>query len=255
MGAVASAARRGYFSILRWRTDATRDEARNVAVILVDAEGEFSRVKAAPLSRISSRLHDQGILDAMLVELHKRLAQDNRRALAMLKDLHESLQRSLYVTEPKPTAVPDVDAVLNAIYKAYVAPRGGGARVLTKAKVLDSVVDMLRRRGLEVKRGHYLGDFIFDIVIEDVQQPSVMEVLSFATATRNWTPVEHDAGHFLYALQHVNRRGLAIIQPPSAASDPGATPACERVKRWFEDAQVDTFEPEEMEARQLSFTG
>ena len=57
----------GYFSVVRWRHDSTRDEARNVAVVLVDEEGLGGGVRAAPLSQVSRRLHDQGILDALLV--------------------------------------------------------------------------------------------------------------------------------------------------------------------------------------------
>jgi hypothetical protein len=40
---------RGYYSILRWRLDATRDEARNVAVLLVD-EGAGSEESDTPQS-------------------------------------------------------------------------------------------------------------------------------------------------------------------------------------------------------------
>jgi hypothetical protein len=29
---------RGYFSVLRWRNDVGRDEAKNLAILLVDAE-------------------------------------------------------------------------------------------------------------------------------------------------------------------------------------------------------------------------
>lgn len=133
----------GYFSILRWRSDVTRDEAKNVGVILVDVHGRFGGVKAAPLSTISSRLREQGLLDQMIYGLERQFAAETKPALADLKHLYERLERSIYLTEPQQIAVPDVDTALNAIYRAYVAPRQGGARGLTKGALMDRVVELL----------------------------------------------------------------------------------------------------------------
>lgn len=46
---VAAVVEQGYYSILRWRNDVMRDEARNVAVVLVDEEGQFGGFRHAPL--------------------------------------------------------------------------------------------------------------------------------------------------------------------------------------------------------------
>lgn len=81
----------GYFSILRWRPDATRDEARNIAVLLVEARGHFSRLESAPLSRISPRLHEQGILDSALLGLQVQFSGTKPVTLERLTALHERL--------------------------------------------------------------------------------------------------------------------------------------------------------------------
>ena len=93
--------RDAYFSILRWRTDATRDEERNVAVILVDAEGRLGGMRAAPISSISPVLHEQGLLDSVIVALERRFATTARPRLADLEAMQSGLQHSLYLTSPR----------------------------------------------------------------------------------------------------------------------------------------------------------
>ncbi len=243
---------RAYYSILRWRGDATRDEARNVAVMLVEAEGLFGGLKAAPLSSISPRLREQGLLDAMLVNLQRHFEGDARPNLAFLREMHAGLQRSLYLTEPQSVAVPDPDAVLTALYRAYVAPRGGGSRAITKGTVLDRVVNTLRSQGYHVRRGEYVDDFMFDVVIEtERERLAVGGVLSFASTIKNWTPVEYDAGHFLYALDRLGTAGFSVIQPPSEISPQAALASFERVRRWLDGAGVPVVEPIELEEGRL----
>jgi len=239
--------RRGYFSVLRWRNDATRDEARNVAVLLVDEDGEFGGLRAAPLSTISPRLKEQGLLDQMLIGLRRRFETDQRPTLATLKEMCVALQHSVYLTQPRRVAVADVDAVLDALYRAYAAPQGGGPRTLTKGYILDRVVDTLRRNGLNARRGEYVGDFLFDVVVDgaDSELPPLIEVLSFASPRKEWSGAEYDAGHFLFALERVQRKGMAVVQPPKEASQPNAGLAYERVMRWFKSAHVPTPGPEE----------
>lgn len=237
-----SLVQQGFFSILRWRTDVVRDEAKNVAVVLVDPEGQFGGVKAAPLSRVSPRLHEQGILDALIVGLEKQFVARHKPDLDALNRMHESLERSVYLTLPRPVAVPDPSGVLEALYRAYVRPPSGGGAALTKGAVIDRLVDDLRKTGLTVRRGDYIGDFIFDLVIER-QTPLVVDVLSFATTARDFTQAERDGGHFLYALERVNLKGRAVIKPPSDASHENARASHERVLRIFEAADVPVLEP------------
>jgi len=183
----------------------------------------------------------------MLAGLEQQFAEDPKPGLPLLKHLHETLQHSLCLTEPQPVAVPDLDAVLDALYRAYAAPRVGGGKVVTKGYVLDRVVAGLRKRGVQLRRGAYVGDFIFDIVIDAPGSlPPLLEVLSFATPKTDWTPAEYDAGHFLYALQQVGKPGMAVVQPPSETSQENASRTYERVIRWFDGARVRTVQPSQV---------
>jgi hypothetical protein len=244
-----TAVAQGFYSLLRWRVDPTRDEARNVAVMLVDAQGEFGAIRHAPISTISPRLRDQGILDELLLGLEQRFRSGGR--LRDLEELQESLQRSLVVTEPQPVAVTDPEETLTALYRAYLAPRGGRSRAPTKGVVLDDVVAALRRQKVKARRGAYVRDFIFDVVIDQtrVRPASVLEVLSFAAPRKDWTPVERDAGHFLYALGRLEIAGKAVVQPPAAGN--GAAQSYDRVRRWLEDEKVPIVEPEQLVEKQL----
>jgi len=249
---VTSVGQAGYFSILRWRSNVTRDEGRNVAVLVVGTEGCRSAMKAAPLSSISPRLHEQGILDTMLVELQEKFTSQTQSALDLLRSMHGSMHRSLYVTEPQPTALPNIDTVLAALYRAYVAPRTGGSSLLTKGKVLDNVVELFRKQGRVVRRGDTLGDFIFDAVLDPDTAKTPVGVLSFASAAKNWANVEHDAGYFLYALECVQRPGIAVIQPPNLSADKTAYTAHTRVARWLKQADVPTYAPSDLKHQQLA---
>jgi hypothetical protein len=87
-------------------------------------------------------------------------------------------------------------------------------------------------------------------VIDEAQKkPAVLEVLSFAVPRKDWTPVERDAGHFLYALSRLDVAGRAVIQPPHGGN--GAVESYERVLRWLEAERVPTVEPEELVPTQL----
>jgi hypothetical protein len=239
---------RGYYALLRWRFDPTRDEARNVAVVLVDERGAFGGLRHAAISSISPRLHDQGIVDDVLLGLEERLRDGLQ--LSDLKSLHESLQRSLVITAPEPVAVGDPEETLDALYRALIAPRPSGSRALTKGVLLDRVVTSLRKQGLPARRGSYIDDFIFDIVVPNGARTSVFEVLSFAAPRKDWTPVERDAAHFLYALGRVTDvEGTAVIQPPPDRR--AGTASYERVRRWFGDEAVTTVAPDDL-ASQLA---
>jgi hypothetical protein len=234
-----------YFSILRWAGDATRDEARNVAVVLVDAEGQFGGVRGAPPSSISQNLKEQGILDAVVFNLARQFEGDEKPDLNWLRERRAALSQSLYFTEPRPAAAADVDATLQALYRAYVSPRAA-PRTETKGVVLDRVVGTLRKEGLSVSRGHYIGDFIFDAVVERDHRQLAIKVLSFATPVKDWAPAEREAGHFLYGLSRLELPGQAVIQPPGDASAPSAATSYDRIRRWFDDEAVPVVAPMEL---------
>lgn len=241
-----SGRQQGWYSLLRWRSDVARDEARNVALLLVDARGGFDAFKAAPLSTISPRLHEQGVLDAALVALEQQFGE-SKFTLERLQAAHERLQNSLQLTEPQPVAVRDVEETANALYRAFIATRGGGGNTQSKSAVLDRVVAAYRKRGFDVKRGAYVGDFIFDAVLREGRTSSVVEVLSFAAPRKDWTPVERDAGHFLFALKELGTDGKAVIVPPARSSAPNSgQESYSRITRWLTKAKVPVLAPEDV---------
>ncbi len=248
--------RRGYFSLLRWMSDPTRGEGRNVGLLLVEPETGFRAMRSAPISTLSSRLHDQGLLDSMLVELERKLDAEPRPSAEFLEDLHESLSRSLVVTQPKPVAVTDGDEALKALYRAYLAVRGGGSRAVTKGVLLDRVVAKLRSQGAVVARGSYIDDFIFDAVVEKHgAEPTVIEVLSFGTARKDWTPVEKDAGHFLYGLNELGLSDAAAFVQPPTREDEAASRSFGRVSGWLKKSDVRVGTIEQLEDTQLELMG
>ncbi len=228
----------GHFSLLRWRVDATRDEARNVAVVLVDRDGHFGGIRAAPISAISTRLHDQGVLDGIVTGIEAQFNQERKPSLGVLSEWRSSMHDSLYFTEPRPTAVPDPDMVLNALFLAYVRPQYGGGNALSKGRILDKVVRRIRSRGLDVARGAYIGDFLVDAVVSRGDSTEAVEVLSFASSARKLTPVEHDAGFFLHAVRETEVDGLAVVQPPVSPNAQSAIDSYDRVRRWFDKALI-----------------
>jgi hypothetical protein len=235
----------GWFSVLRWRSDAARDEARNVALLLVDEKGGFNAFKAAPLSQISNRLHDQGLLDAALVSLERQFDADRAFTLERLTSMHERLHNSIYLTKPKPIAVKDPDEAAVALYRALIARRSGGSSN-TKSALLDRVVSAYRRQGIDVSRGAYIDDFIFDAVLRRGENRFGLEVLSFASPRKDWTPIERDAGHFLFALRELDLPGTAIVQEPNQSVSQTAADSYQRVMRWFKRAEISVARPNEV---------
>ena len=95
---------------------------------------------------------------------------------------------------------------------------------------------------------------MFDVVIQlRRSRRAVMEVFSFATGQKKWEPVEHDAGHFLYALEQVELEGAAVIQPPLDQNGDGAIDSLHRVQRWLRKAQVPAIRPADLLTTGLPF--
>ena len=234
-----------YFSLLRWRTDPTRDEARNVAVIVVGENGEAGGLQSAPISAISPTLHEQGLLDEVVLSLERRFAGNKKMRLDELLAIREGLNRSLYLTEPRAVAVSDLDLTLHALYRAYAAPRPVSSRGVSKGQFLDRVVVSLRGRGMQVQRGRRLNDVLFDLVVDGPDE-AVGSVLSFASGAADFANVERDAGHFLYGLARTSRPGLAYIQPPEEAARDAARDAHQRILGWYGESAVDVRLPDDL---------
>jgi len=244
----------GYYSVVRWRPDPTRNECKNVAVVLVDAEGQFGGVKPAPISAVSSKLREQGLLDSMIHGIASQFDSAAKPDLEWLKQAHLQMTRSLILTEPKRTAVPDPTQTLEALYSTLVKPPSVRSSNQTKGRVLDKVIDAIRGRGLQVRRGDYFHDFLFDAIVLNGKKPVALEVLSFASQAKSFTSAEHDAGHFLFALENVPvERGVAVVQAPLEPDvDELAQTSYARVRRWFGSAGVEAVTPEQFSARPLA---
>jgi hypothetical protein len=178
------------------------------------------------------------------VGLERQFQHVGNGALDLLVSLHDSLHHSLYLTEPKPTAVPDLDLTAGALYRAFVAPRSRGSSEITSGKLLDRTIKRLRQSGVSVRRGEYIESFLFDAVVDSPHGTSAVEVLSFATSARNWTSAEHDAGHFLYAVRRLSMRGAAVIQPPADFSNVNARRAYDHVSGWMKDESIKVVSPD-----------
>lgn len=236
----------GYSAILRWRHDPTRDEARNVAVILVDREGQFGALKSAPISSISPQLHEQGILDAILEGLRQKVVNEPRLNLLELESMQQSMQLSVVLSKPKPVLVDDPNKTIEALYKAYVAPRQGGTTV-GKGQILDRLVSAYRRRGFDVKRAARLDDFLFDAIIElPRRQRQVAEVLTFQKEKKHWEDEERAAGHFLYGIERLKLSGFAVIQPPADSAFDETRESHERISKWFRREKIKILAPADL---------
>lgn len=237
----------GYFSLVRWRPDAIRDEARNIAIILVDRSGAFGGIKAAPISTISRRLHDQGIVDAVIESLEARFNAGRLPDLGMLTEWHNSMQEAIYVTAPKPASVADPEATLETLYRLYVRPQQHAVPKYSKGRILDRVVHRLRRLDFLVQRGQYLQDIIFDALITETRRPQAISVISFVNQAKNMKSPEHDAGHFLFGCHRLDVRPLAVVQEPTLESSQEAIASYSRVLNWFEEDDVPVFGPNALE--------
>ena len=232
--------RQGFYSLVRWRADIARDEERNIGVLVVDPQ-QGGYLRPLPISSLSSKLRDQGILDAALSSLREQV-----EALAFdlneLRGLHEAYTRSLLVSEPQPVAVRDLEETVKALYRAFVAVRATGrSRTVTKGVLTDRIVDALRGADWTVKRGAYKDDFIFDVVVESApgkDAPDVMGILSYDAPRKDWSPIEKDAGHFICGVQMLGLEGTATILHPSQDASSDAKRSHDRVLRMLDHADV-----------------
>lgn len=239
---VTAEPRQGFFSLVRWRADAARDEERNIGILLVDPESGSGALRPLPPSSFSSKLREQGILDAAVTALRERV-EGQSFDVGALEEMHASFQRSLLITAPKPVAVTDTKATLLALYRAFVKGPPAGPRGIGKAAVMDQVAEYLRGEGWRLKRSEYIRDFIFDLVVEDAplqDSPKVMSVLSFGGNRKDWSPIEKDAGHFLCGVYQLDVPGKAAIVPPSVDSSSDAKRAHDRVLHMLDRADVGT---------------
>lgn len=241
--------RQGYFSILRFRRDATRDEARNLGVILVDDEGEFGGIRAVSAGSLGPALQRQGILDSLVHGLQDRFQDpDAKPDLRMLMELSNRFGESIVITQPQRVAVSEnPDEALQALYRTYVQPAGGGSGGLSKSQLARKMVAALEIRGWTTERRYRLNGFVFDIVAtSESEKRLALEVLSFATRNKDPLPTEHDAAHFLFAAQQTSVSSLAIVAPPNEVTTIPMAESHDRVMKWIREAEVTAIRPEDL---------
>jgi len=243
-------ARRGFFSVVRWVKEPARDEAKNLAVVLLDPDSGYGGLRSAPLSSVSKGLKTQGILDSVLAGLEAKASESPKEALNEIGELADSADHSIQFTAPRSTAlIAPPEETLDSLYRTFVQPTPSGradSAHPSKGRVLDRVVTDLRNAGHSLRRSDYVGDFIFDIVIDNGRPAShVGEVFSFATLRKDWTGVEYEAGHFLFALAETSLAGFAVIHPPARDGSDAAIASHDRVDRWLQSRDVDVVSPDE----------
>jgi hypothetical protein len=228
----------GRFSLVRFVSDLGRDEAKNVGVILF-AEDGYRGMRAIRPSAFSPKLREQGILDQILSSMAERVA-GLPSGIADLYRWKDLWSRSLQLSEPRSTAIVGTpEDTLETLYRGLVATKPRRSGHLGKAEVLDKVVDSFRSRGARVRRSDYLQDYIFDAIVEtESEMPRAVAALSFASGAREWTSVEKDAGHFLYASSHVDAGPVVVLQPPIDPGASAASAAYHRVRRWLDRESI-----------------
>lgn len=242
--------RRGFYSLIRYRSDAVRDEHRNIAIAFVDETGDFAAIKSAPISSLSPQLRSQGLVDAMLVGLARDLGAHKRLdGLGRLDELRGLSSSVLIVAAPQSAAInASPRSALDSLYKALVAPKISRGPGIARSQVLDQVVQTFRSGGTPVSRGTYLSDFILDAVASPSGHPQLpIHTLSYALPNRDWSHVERDTGHFLFAIDHLKQKGVCVMQPPSRVSQPSAMESLERVTRWLLYEGVETIAPDQLQ--------
>src|SRR6266571_1512542 len=93
-----------FYSLIRYIPDPARNEPRNAAVVLSDA-GDFVGMRFAPISRLSPKLAEQGILDGILSNVETCLLARRMITKDDLIALDRSWSSSLEITSPEPVSL------------------------------------------------------------------------------------------------------------------------------------------------------
>lgn len=246
----------GFYSVVRYSSDPLRDESKNVALLLVDQERDRACLRIAPLSQVTPRLTEHGVLDGLLVNLAARLEAKELMDRGRLADLQRAIGPTVTITTPVPAAIQDdMGATLRSLYEAYVAPRRGRTTGMSHGQLLDRLVKACRTAGANVAPGTYVDDILFDALITSPESRTPVQVLSFESEADSVRGIEQAAGHFLYGLRRIHTEGVCVIQPPFARSSDNARMSYRRVSRWMSDEGVGVVKPDEMARLATSMAG
>lgn len=246
----------GFYSIVRYTADPVRGEAKNVALVLVDEQRDVARLRVAPLSQVTPRLNEHGVLDKLLVQFGARLQAGELRDQRQVNNLARAIGPTLSLTAPVPAAIgEDVDATLKSLYMAFVAPRQGRDAGVSRGQILDQLVKACRKAGAAVEPGAYVEDILFDAIVSGRGRRTPVQILSFEATTQNPHGLEQAAGYFLFALNRIHEDGLCVMQPPQRQSIDPVKTSYRRVRNWMEDGGVETIGPEGLSLMASSMAG
>lgn len=240
---------KGYFSILRWVPDVTRDEARNLAVVLVSESGEQGGIKAISSGSVSTSLAKLGIVDAIVGGLAARFEEEVKPDVHELQGLHASWQQSLQFTAPRLTMVPDWEQTLTTLFRSYVAKSHSGAGGQTSAQVQGRVCRMLEKHGCKPQQNVRLGDFRIPVMASSPWSKVEvgMNITSFAQPTkREWLDIEQDTAYFFRAVDKLEINPLAVVAPPTNKCRQEAFASHELILKWYESEGIRALPPQEI---------
>ena len=233
----------GFYSVVRYTPDPVRDEAKNVALMLVDETRNLGRIRVAPLSQVAARLEEHGLLDSLLVGLATRLESGDLRQRRGVELLSATLGPTLSMSPPRGAAIAaNLDETLKSLYQAYVAPRRARDAGTSRGEILDRLVRVCRKVGATIEPGSTIEDVLFDAVMRGGDRITPLQILSFDTEAQSPRGIEHAAGYFLYGLDRVHTQGICVLQPPRHTSSSPIKVSFERISRWMSDAGVETVE-------------
>ena len=108
-----------YFSILQWVPNIARDERHNLGVIYVNQNTGFANMRSISVHDVNPTM-PSGFMDTVIQMIKAKVQEPDFSVLA-LANLHHAWERSLQITEPKPTAFSKGDeSTLEALFATYV---------------------------------------------------------------------------------------------------------------------------------------
>src|SRR5260221_11811398 len=85
---------RGYYSILRYRSDSARGEFRNIAVAYVDESGGYSGMRSIRPGNMSRGVEEHGLLAGVIAAIEDRF-KANSNGLRDLRQLKDTITNNL----------------------------------------------------------------------------------------------------------------------------------------------------------------
>ena len=243
---------RGYYAIVRYMADVARGEPRNLAVMLLDVDGQYRGMRSLRPGSLSRNVEEHGIVARVLESMNIRFSGVN--SLENMRELVEVTSgHSIYVTEPIPVlARQPADSVLDGLYAILVAPRSHPAVGFTKGHILDRLSRWAKTRDGRLEIGAHHDGYPFDgLLRQHAEVLCAMHVISFAARNIDQRRLEQDAAGFLFASPRISAQGVGVIQAAPSTATEAIRELEDKVVGWFNDAGVITTSPAGLRNRYL----